>query len=245
MNNVALITGAARRIGREIAQHLHGLGYDVAVHYHRSEEEAHALRDALNAQRADSCVCFAADLASPAGVTSLAQAVTAHFERLDVLVNNASGFEATPIETCTHAQFDAMIDSNLRGPYFLIQGLLPLLRASRGSIVNILDTHVERPLPQFNVYGAAKAGLAALTRNLAVELGPEVRVNGVAPGAILWPESGDAYSEADRHRAIENTPLKRMGSPPDIAQVVGFLARDAQFVTGQVLAVDGGKGLVG
>ena len=243
MAMTALVTGAARRIGRATAAHLHALGYDVAIHYRHSQGDAQSLCEELNAQRPDSCACFGADLASADGVAALAEAICQRYGSLQVLVNNASGFEPTPIETCAQEDFDAMIDSNLRGPYFLIQGLLPLLRRRGGSIVNILDTHVEKPLPRYNVYGAAKAGLASLTRSLAVELAPDIRVNGVAPGAILWPESGDAYSEEDRARAIADTPLQRMGEVGDIAEVVGFLARDARYVTGQVIAVDGGKGL--
>lgn len=243
MTQTALITGAARRIGRATAAHLHALGYDVAIHFRHSQADALRLRDELNALRPDSSACFGADLATAEGVASLVAQLREHYDSLQVLVNNASGFEPTPIESCAQDDFDAMIDSNLRGPYFLVQGLLPLLRSQGGSIVNILDTHVDKPLPRYNVYGAAKAGLASLTRSLAVELGPDIRVNGVAPGAILWPESGDAYSEADRARAIADTPLQRMGEVEDIAEVVGFLARDARFVTGQVIAVDGGKGL--
>jgi len=240
---IALVTGAARRIGRATASHLHSLGYDVAVHYRGSASEAMSLKDELNARRADSCLCFAADIANEAGVRSLVESITEKYSALHVLVNNASGFEPTPLESCTHNDFDAMIDSNLRGPYFLVQGLAPLLRKSRGSIVNIVDTHVERPLLNYNVYGAAKAGLASLTRSLAVELAPEVRVNAVAPGAILWPESGEAYGEEQRARTVAATPLGRMGDAQDIADVVGFLARDAKYVTGQVISVDGGRGL--
>lgn len=239
-----MVTGAARRIGRSVANRLHDLGYDLAVHYRRSEADAASLQLELNRRRPGSCEIFCADIGQPDGVAELIRNVNATYDHLDVLVNNASGFEATPLATCTYAEFDTMLASNLRGPYFLIQGLLPLLRERGGSIVNILDTHVERPLPHFNAYGAAKAGLASLTRSLAVELAPAIRVNGVAPGAILWPETGGAYSEDERQRALDNTPLQRMGAPEDIATAVAFFAAEAGFVTGQILNVDGGKGLV-
>lgn len=240
----ALVTGAARRIGRSIAQHLHTLGYDIAAHYHRSAAEAESLQLELNQQRENSCTLISADLCTAQGVAELVSAVDSAYDHLDVLVNNASGFEATPIESCTYEAFDSMLGSNLRGPYFLTQGLLPLLRIQGASIVNIVDTHVERPLPDFNVYGAAKAGLVSLTRSLAVELAPAIRVNAIAPGAILWPEGGDAYSTEERERTVLNTPLQRMGAARDIAETVGFLAQSANFMTGQVLVVDGGKGLV-
>ena len=171
--------------------------------------------------------------------------VLAQYPAIDLLVNNASSFLPTPIESCTPAQFDSLLGANLRGPYFLIQGLLPGMRSGGASIVNILDVHMERPLKDFNVYGATKAGLASLTRSLAVELGPDIRVNGVAPGAILWPEGDDSYDEAMRERTVQQTPLKRLGEPMDIARTVGFLACEAPFITGQVITVDGGRSLLG
>jgi pteridine reductase len=241
---VALVTGGARRIGRAIAEHLHSMGFDIALHYRSSQDSAQALADALCLERADSCRLFQADLREQEQVGALAKEVLAHFPCIELLVNNASGYFPTPIETTTAAQFDSMLDANLRGPYFLIQGLLPAMRSGDASIVNILDVHVERPLPQFNVYGAAKAGMASLTRSLAVELGPEIRVNGVAPGAILWPEEDESYDTTMREETIERTPLKRQGEPIDIARTVGFLACDAPFITGQVIVVDGGRGLV-
>ncbi|MFT4614114.1 MAG: pteridine reductase [Bacteroidia bacterium] len=244
MAKVAVITGAALRIGRSLATHLHACGYDIALHYRRSEAAARDIADTLCAQRASSCTLFCADLSEPAQVSELSREILATYPRIDLLVNNASGFEATPLQDATPAQFDVMIDSNLKGPYFLIQGLLPGLLATRGCIVNIVDVHVERPLPGFNVYGAAKAGLASLTRSLAVELGPDIRVNGVAPGAVLWPEGDDAYDEATRKRTVANTPLQRLGEPLDIARTVAFLADDAPFITGQVITVDGGRNLV-
>ncbi|GAB5452364.1 MAG: pteridine reductase [Halioglobus sp.] len=244
MSQVAFVTGGARRIGRAVAQRLHSRGVDIALHYRSSAADAEQLAGEFNAARPDSCATFQADLESLDSVRALTTAVAARFGTLTLLVNNASGFAATPIGECTAAEFDAMVGSNLRGPYFLIQGLLPAI-APGGSIVNILDVHIERPLPHYNAYGAAKAGLASLTRSLAVELGPDVRVNGVAPGAILWPEEGGAYDAATRERTLGATPLRRLGEPADIARTVAFLAFDAPFITGQIITVDGGRSLTG
>ncbi len=244
MAAVALVTGGARRIGAEIARHLHGEGYDIALHYRNSADDAESLAAELCRQRPGSCPIFRADLSNREEALALGADVTHRFGALDLLVNNASGFSPTPIEECSEAEFDAMLDSNLKGPYFLIQSLLHALRVRGGSIVNIVDVHVERPLRDYNAYGAAKAGLASLTRSLAVELGPDIRVNGIAPGAILWPDGGSAYDEATREATIRNTPLARMGDPSDIARTVSFLATEAPFITGQVIAVDGGRGLV-
>jgi len=178
-------------------------------------------------------------------VRALAGQLLASYLAIDLLVNNASGFAPTPIEHCTEAEFDAMLGANLKGPYFLIQGLLPALREGGGSIVNIIDVHATHPLRNFNAYCSAKAGLASLTRSLAVELAPNIRVNGVAPGAILWPDGTAEYDEAARKNTIERTPLQRLGEPTDIAKAVRYLACDAPFVTGQIIAVDGGRTLEG
>ena len=242
---VAVVTGGARRIGRAIVEHLHAAGFDIALHYHNSADSAQALADALCAQRAGSCRLFRADLLDAAQVGSLAKALLAQYPAIDLLVNNASGFAPTAIDDATPAQFDRMLGSNLRAPYFLIQGLLPGLRSGNSSIVNILDAHTARPLRHYNVYTAAKAGLESLTRSLAVELAPRVRVNGVAPGAILWPEDDATFDNAARESMIRKTPLQRLGDPADIARAVGFLACDAPFITGQVIVVDGGRELVG
>lgn len=245
MANKALVTGAAQRIGGEIVRELHGAGFDIALHYRRSAGAAKSLEDELNATRPGSCRLFQADLAVAGERRQMVDELVSAYGKLDLLVNNASGFEPTPIAACTVAEFDAMIDSNLKGPYFLIQALLPMLQTAKGSIVNILDAHVEHPLPDFNAYCAAKAGLASLTRSLAVELGPDIRVNGVAPGAILWPEGGEAYDDAMRRGTVERTPLRRTGEPSDIARTVRFLACNAPFISGQVITVDGGKSLTG
>jgi pteridine reductase len=245
MAAVALVTGGARRIGAAIARHLHGDGYDIALHYRSSANDAESLAVELCGERPGSCQLFQADLSDREQVLALGADVTRRFGALDLLVNNASGFSPTPIEECSEVEFDAMLDSNLKGPYFLIQALLGALRVRGGSIVNIVDVHVERPLRDYNAYGAAKAGLAALTRSLALELGPDIRVNGVSPGAILWPEGDEAYDADTRRRTIAVTPLKRLGEPADIARAVVFLARQAPFITGQIIAVDGGRGLAG
>jgi len=239
----ALVTGGAQRIGREIAVHLHRRGFHIVLHYRNSVDAARKVQAALNRERDASCDLVQGSLDSDAEVAALVEQVKDRYDALDLLVNNASGFNPTPIATCPPAQFDAMMASNLRGPYFLVQGLLPLLHCAGGNIVNIVDVHVDRPLRDFNVYGAAKAGLASLTRSLALELGPEIRVNGVAPGAILWPDDDVAYDEQARAQTIAQTPLRRMGEPADIARTVSFLAEDAPYITGQIIAVDGGRGL--
>ncbi len=240
---VAVVTGGARRIGRAIARHLHRRGFDIALHYRGSLDSAQVLAGELRAERGDSCTLFQADLEDTEQVASLARDIINQFGNVDLLVNNASGFTPTPIETCSPQAFDSMLNANLRGPYFLVQGLLPALQPGGGCIVNLLDVHADRPLRDYNAYCAAKAGLASLTRSLALELAPGIRVNGVAPGAILWPEDEGSYDEAMRRKTIEMTPLQRLGDPDDIAATVAFLACDAPFVTGQVIAVDGGRGL--
>ena len=241
----AVITGGARRIGRAIAEHLHDRGFDIALHYRSSEADARELAASLSGRGIGACRLYQADLESDAEVASLGAAILADTPTVDLLVNNASGFEPTPLETCSPAQFDRMLAGNLRGPYFLTQALLPGLRAAAAAaVVNIVDIHVQRPLPQFNAYVAAKAGLASLTRSLAVELAPVIRVNGVAPGAILWPDGDEGYDAATREHMLATIPMRRLGEPEDIARTVAFLACDAPYITGQVVAVDGGGGLV-
>jgi pteridine reductase len=240
---LALVTGGAQRIGAAICRHLHGQGFDIALHYRASRDSARALAEQLNALRPGSCHLWQADLEQVAEVRQLAARLQAAHPALSLLVNNASGFAPTPIATCSEAQFDRLLGSNLKGPYFLIQALLPALQRAGGSVVNLIDAQLARPLPAFSAYVAAKAGLAALTRQLAVELGPAIRVNGVAPGAILWPEDEAAYDQSAREHILDATPLKRLGEPLDIARAVAFLATEAPFVTGQVLTVDGGWGL--
>ena len=242
---IAVVTGAAQRIGAAIAQELHTAGFDIALHYRSSQDAAQALAEELCELRGDSCQLFKANLESVAAVSTLSEQLLATYPAIDLLVNNASGFVATPISRCTEGEFDAMLGANLKGPYFLIQGLLPALSKNGATIINIIDVHAAHPLRNFNAYCAAKAGLASLTRSLAVELAPDIRVNGVAPGAILWPDGDAEYDETARAATIERTPLNRLGDPTDIAKAVRYLACDAPFVTGQVIAVDGGRTLEG
>lgn len=238
---VALVTGAARRIGAAVAEALHRDGWRVAVHYRESAGAAQTLVESLNRERPESAAAFGADLASVRECSALARDVTGHFGRLDLLVNNASGFLPTPVGETSEAQWDKLLASNLKAPYFLVQAARETLAKHGGSVVNITDVHARRPMPGYPVYSIAKAGLDMLTRALAVELGPAVRVNAVAPGAILWPEGehGDAVAKPE---ILERTALGRQGSPGDIAQAVLYLA-DAGYVTGHVLAVDGGRSL--
>ena len=238
-DQAVLVTGAARRIGAAIAQAFHAGGARVAVHYRRSADEAEAVVAAMNRARPGSAVALAADFADPAATAALpAQAIRA-LGALDVLVNNASSFYPTPVGEITSAQFDDLVGSNFRAPLFLAQAAAPELRRRRGLILNIADIHGLRPLRRHPVYSAAKAALVMLTRSLARELGPEVRVNAIAPGPVLWPEHG--VDEELRRRIVERTALKRTGTPEDIAQAAVFFATAAPFVTGQVLAIDGGR----
>jgi len=237
----ALITGAAARIGAAITTVLHQRGHDVLIHYNSSAEPARLLADQLNELRADSAAVISADLSSPGGVGTLVDAGLAFSDRLDVLVNNASRFYPTEVGDTRPYQWDDLMDSNLRGPYFLSQGLLAPLRKAEGCIINLLDVHADRPMLRHPVYSISKAGLAMMTCSLARELGPEIRVNGVSPGAILWPEN--ETDESARETILARTALKRVGEPGDIASAVAYLALDAPYVTGQILAVDGGRSL--
>ena len=235
----ALVTGAAARIGAATITALHERGCDVLLHYNSSRESAQHLADELNAKRSESAALAQADLSSPAGVASLAEQVSARFGRLDVLVNNASRFYPTAAGETQAWQWDDLINSNLRGPYFLVQALLGELRTAGGSVINILDVHADRPMKGHAVYCISKAGLAMMTRALAQELGPSIRVNGVAPGAILWPENEP--DAAEKQAVLSRTALGRLGDPSDIASAVVYFALDAPYVTGQILAVDGGR----
>jgi len=235
----ALITGAGKRIGAVIARTLHNAGANVAIHYFSSSAQADALAEQLNAIRAGSAITLQADLRSIDAINSLVAAMIEQTDALDLLVNNASTFYPTPLGTITEEQWDDLIGANLKAPLFLSQAAWPHLRAARGAIINIVDVHSQRPLRDHLVYGPAKAGLAMLTRSLAKDLGPDVRVNGVSPGAILWPEEG--LPEKTRQSIIREIALKRVGAPEDIAGAVLYLARDATYVTGQILAVDGGR----
>ena len=235
----ALVTGAARRIGAAIAEALHRAGAGVIIHYFNSAESADALADRLNGERAGSALTVQCDLRETSELERMLAEVVSRSGRLDVLINNASSFYPTPPGSISAEQWHDLIGTNLKAPLFLSQAALPHLRKTKGTIVNIVDVHWQRPLRNHAVYGAAKAGLAMLTRSLAKDLGPDIRVNGVSPGAILWPEAG--LTERVRESIIQQIPLKRAGEPRDVAAAVLFLVRDAPYVNGQILAVDGGR----
>jgi pteridine reductase len=241
-DKVVLVTGAARRVGAVIAAAFHAEGARLAVHYRGSKKEAESLVGGMNAERAGSARAFQADLADVEACGMLPAAVLRAFGRLDVLVNNASSFYPTPVGAITPDQFDDLVGSNLRAPLFLAQAAAPELARREGLILNIADIHGLRPLRGHAVYCAAKAALVMLTRSLARELGPAIRVNAIAPGPVLWPERG--ADAALRERIVARTALKRTGTPEDVAKAALFFAKDAPFVTGEVLAVDGGR-LVG
>ncbi|HWJ06333.1 MAG TPA: pteridine reductase [Steroidobacteraceae bacterium] len=241
VDRCVLVTGGARRLGAAIARRLHAGGASVAVHYRSSAAEAAALIESLNDTRAGSAAAFACDLRDLDALPRLVTDVVERFGRLDVLVNNASSFYPTPVGTITASQFADLIDTNLRAPLFLSQAAAPALRDARGLILNMADIHGERPLRQHTAYSAAKAGLVMLTKSLARELGPEIRVNAIAPGPILWPEHG--MTDDLRREIVSKTALGRSGSPEDIARAAWFFAAEAPFVTGQVLAIDGGRSL--
>jgi pteridine reductase len=234
-----LVTGGARRVGAAIARRLHGAGANVLLHYRDSETDAAALAAELNAVREKSAATVKAELLAPIAPKALVAAALEHFGRLDVLVNNASSFFPVAVGAIEASHWEELMGSNLRAPLFIAQEAAPHLAREQGSIVNIVDIHADRPLKGYPVYSIAKAGLGALTRSLALELAPQVRVNGVAPGAIAWPEDGQ-FSTEERARVLATTPLGRIGEPEDIAQAVHFLAC-APYVTGQVIAVDGGR----
>lgn len=236
---VVLITGGARRVGAAITRRLHAAGASIAIHYRSSAAEAGALRDLLNATRPDSTITLPCDLLDVSVLGDLVQSTLARFGRLDVLINNASSFYATPVGSVTLAQWEDLIGTNLRAPLFLSQAAAPALTASEGLLLNIADIHGMRPLRHHPVYSSAKAGLIMMTQALARELAPRVRVNAIAPGPVLFPETG--LTEEMRASIIERTLLKRRGSPEDIARAALYFASEAPYVTGQVLAVDGGR----
>ena len=261
---VALITGAAKRIGATMAKTLHSAGYRVIIHYGHSAEDANALVNSLNAERPNSAICLQADLCKLEDITRLAEQATApdafslgsntvHANsnpeadssvkakaRIDVLINNASSFYPTPLGDISANDWQALVGSNVQGPLFLSQALWPTLKASNGCIINMVDMHIDRPLPHHTVYGLAKTALASITRSLAVEMAPEVRVNGIAPGAILWPERELEHDQ--KQRLLDSSPLGGLGSPEDIANTATFLI-SANYITGQIIYVDGGRSL--
>ncbi len=238
---VALLTGAARRIGATTARTLHEAGYRVVIHYRGSREDAEALRDELNARRPDSALALQADLSQLEDIEQLAQDALKQWGRIDALVNNASSFYPTPVGEASEEQWNDLMNSNLKAPFFLAQALAESLRENRGAIITIADIHAERPLKNHPIYCAAKAGNVMLTKSLARELAPEVRVNGIAPGAILWPEQEAELDDKSKAKVLDRVPLKRPGDPQDIADTILFLLTKAPYITGQIIAVDGGR----
>jgi pteridine reductase len=236
-----LITGGARRVGAAITRRLHAAGANVLVHYRDSDSDAAKLVAELNGVRPKSAATVKAELLAPIAPRALVSAALESFGRLDLLVNNASAFFPVALGAIEASHWEELVGSNLRAPLFIAQEAAGELAKQDGAIVNIVDIHAERPLKGYPVYSIAKAGLAAMTRSLALELAPRVRVNGVAPGAIAWPEDGQ-FDPAERERVVATTPLGRTGTPEDIAQAVHFLAC-APYVTGQILAVDGGRSI--
>jgi pteridine reductase len=236
-----LITGGARRVGAVLTRALHAAGASVLIHCHHSLQAAQALSAELERQRSGSTAIVVADLLDTAALPRLVDSALTHFGRLDLLINNASSFYPTPIGHISVAHWEDLMGTNLRAPLFLTQAAARALQESGGSVLNIVDIHGQRPLRDHALYSTAKAGLIMLTRALARELAPAVRVNAIAPGAILWPEGG--MQESRKTRITQRTPLQRQGSPDDIARAVLFFASEAPFVTGQILAIDGGRSI--
>ncbi|MBT3196343.1 MAG: pteridine reductase [Gammaproteobacteria bacterium] len=238
---VALITGAAQRIGAATAQLLHHSGMKLVIHYRNSDLAARRLQQLLESNRSHSVTLLQGDLHQTQTLKGLVEEAAAVWGRLDALINNASTFYPTPFGTITENQWDELLGINLKAPLFLAQAAAPYLTQQQGNIINMIDIHADRPLKEHPVYSTSKAGLAMLTKSLARELGPEIRVNGVAPGAILWPEN--EINATTKAEIIARTALKRSGAPSDIAHTIRFLIRDAHYITGQILNVDGGRTL--
>ncbi len=239
---VALITGGAKRIGASLARTLHAAGMNVVVHYHSSLDAARALQEELNAKRRNSCTLIQCELTGYNKLKPLVDESAHQMGRLDVLLNNASAFFQTPIGETNAQHWDTLLDTNLKAPFFLMQAAALHLKKHRGCIINLIDIYAERPLEDHAAYCASKAGLASLTRSFAQNLAPDVRVNGIAPGAILWPEN--QHDEVAQKRLISRTPLKRAGQPQDIADTALFLIQNAPYISGQILTVDGGRTIV-
>lgn len=240
-DKVVLITGGAKRVGAATCRMLHAAGARVMIHYRSSRDEAQALVDELNHARRDSAALVQGDLLHIDKLPHLVAATLKHFGRLDVLINNASSFYPTPVGEIDEQNWVDLVGTNLKAPLFLSQAAAEALRHTHGCIVNIADIHAERPMRAYVVYSIAKAGLLAMTKSLAHELGPNVRVNAVGPGPIMWPEDDPTFDDAERRRIVAHTLLKREGSPEDIARAVKFLVYEATYTTGQMLAVDGGR----
>lgn len=242
-NKVVLITGGAKRVGATICRELHSHGANLMIHYNTSKQEAKALQAELNLQRPDSVSIIQGDLLNMAIASSLVNETIKHFGQLDILINNASTYQSTEIGNINEENWHDLVGSNLKAPMFLAQAAAPILKKQHGCIINITDMHIEHPKKGYVIYSVAKAGLVTLTKSLAQELSPKVRVNAVAPGPVLWPENNPQFDEVYRQRVISQTLLKRVGEPTDIAKAVKFLAADAPFITGHVLTVDGGRSL--
>ena len=238
---IALITGGAKRVGAVIARSLHAAGYDLALHCRHSVTEAEALAAELTAQRANSALVLQAELADTRNLPRLIDATLTRYGRLDALVNSASAFYPTPIDTASVEQWNELFASNAQAPFFLAQAALPALRTAHGAIVNLVDIYAERSIANYPIYVMAKGALVAMTRTLALDLAPDIRVNGIAPGAVMWPSDGKSYD--DQQAMMARTPLGRAGTPEDVAGTVLWLLRDAPFVTGQIIRVDGGRSI--
>lgn len=237
-----MITGGAKRVGAQCVRYLHAQGHNILLHYRSSAIEAKGLADELNHERDDSVRLVQADLADSEALKDLVDVASHAWGGVDVLINNASAFYATEFGSVSEGQWDELLGSNLKAPFFLVQALAPVLKKKNGCVVNIVDIHAERGLPGFSVYSIAKAGLVALTKILAKELAPEIRINAVAPGAILWPDQGE-MNEQQKQEIAAKVALQRVGTPEDIARAIAFLIADAAYVTGQVITVDGGRTL--
>lgn len=241
-SKVVLITGGAQRIGAELARCFHQAGFKVIIHYRHSETQAQLLVDELNHHQEDSAICFQADLNKTEQVKELAKQAHLAWGQLDCLINNASNFYPTQLGECSNEQWDDLMNSNVKGAFFLSQALIPALKTQQGNIINIVDIHSDRPLKNHPIYCIAKAGLAMMSKSLAKELGPDIRVNGISPGAILWPENDD-FSEKKQQEIVDRISLSRPGKPNDIAETALFLATKAPYISGQIIAVDGGRTL--
>jgi pteridine reductase len=241
MSPVAVITGGAQRIGAAIARTLHAAGYNIVIHFRHSQASAQSLIVELNTIRPDTAISLQADLLDNNAIALLAEQATARWGRVDALINNASSFYPTPFEKSTEAQWDDLLGSNVKGPFFLAQAFAKTLSNHGGVIINIADIYAEKPLAEHSIYCIAKAANVMLTKSLANDMAPHVRVNGIAPGAILWPDQGGASDVDAQKNLVGKIPLARKGDPKDIANTILFLLRDAPYITGQIIAVDGGR----
>jgi pteridine reductase len=242
-SKVVLITGAGKRVGAAIAQHCHQLGMRVAIHYRESAQQASSLCTNFNLQRPDSAITLGTDLRDTDHLQDLITQVTRKWGQLDVLINNASSFYPMPVAKVTPSVWEDVMASNLKAPFFLAQLAAPYLKEQKGCIINLVDIQAQRPLKNYSVYCIAKAGLVMLTKSLAKELGPNIRVNAIAPGIVLWPDDDTEFNDALREKIAARNALKRIGTPQDIAKTAAFLITHADFITGQIIAVDGGRSL--